>query len=371
MTDQVNIISICCTVFFDTNEHSKKSDSDQIDFRSHINDLISIAFKYIGQTNRIILIHRNGAAIAYMGSPDDAMLLAMDIRNQILIVNKHGSTPLSVCIGIHLERLVSDFSEQFSTVSDGIRAAKRLMRHAKPNEILVSRSYYENTAPSTQQISTMFNSACLKHDNHVLDYHTHLVNLNQNISLVFNQPLSLDHQKMLTENHKQSESAKFFRVVNRKYIVACSFFLIALFALVKLAITPESTAVVLPHKTVENLGQEEKHKTQNPNTLVTKSNSILMVESRNDKKALIVEELEQELVQESEQEKVTHKKSGQKNVKTNPVKKNVKKKPEKTTDTSAKNNKTKEISWKALKESIRQGQKHECTQAEIALNQCD
>lgn len=364
MTDQVNIISICCTVFFDSNERSKNSDVDQIDFKNYADDLISIAFKYIGQTNRIILIHRNGATIAHMGSPDDAMLMAIDIRNHILIVNKHDSTPLSVCIGIHLECLVTDFNEQSNTIGDGIRAAKRMMRQAKPNEILVSRSYYENTSPSTQQISTVFNSACLKHDNHVLEYHAHLVNLNKNLIPVLNQPLSLDHQKMLTENHKLPKSAKFLRAVNRKYVVACSFFLIALFALVKLAIAPESTAVVLPHKTVENLAHEKKLKTQNPTKLVTKPNTILVEESRNEKKVSIVQELVQE--------KVTHKKSAQKNVKTNHVKKNVKQKPEKRIDTTTKNNKTKEIiSWKVLKDSIRQGQKHECTQAEIALNQCD
>ena len=381
MTDQVNIISICCTVFFDINEHSKKSGSDQIGFKNNADNIISIAFKYIGQSNRIILIHRNGAAIAYMGSPDDAMLMAMDIRNQILIVNKLDSTPSTICIGIHLEpvRLVTDFNEQFCTVSDCIRAAKRLMRRAKPNEILVSRAYYENTAPSTQQISIVFNSACLKHENHVLEYDAHQVNLNKNLIPVFNQPLSLDHQKMLTENHKQPESTKFLRAIN-KYAVACLLCLLALSALVKLAIAPESTAVVSPHKTVENLAQEKKLKTQNPNTLATKSNTTLVEESRNDKKAPIVEKLiqeaeqekVQELVQESEQEKVTHKKSVQKNVKTNHVKKNVEQKPEKRIDTTAKNNKAKEIiSWKVLKDSIRQGQKHECTQAEIALNQCD
>ena len=385
MTDQVNIISICCTVFFDINEHSKKSDSDQIGFKNHADDIISIAFKYIGQSNRIILIHRNGAAIAYMGSSDDAMLMAMDIRNQILIVNKLDSMPLTICIGIHLEpvRLVTNFNEQFCTVSDCIRAAKRLMRRAKPNEILVSRAYYENTAPSTQQISIVFNSACLKHENHVLEYQAHQVNLSKNLIPVFNLPLSLDHQKVLIENHKQPQSAKFLRAIN-KYAVACLLCLLALAALVKLAIAPESTAIVIPNKTVENLTDEKKLETQNPNTLETKSNTTLMEESSNDKKSPIVEKLDQELiqeakqekvqelVQESEQKKVTHKKSVQKNVKTNHVKKNVEQKPEKVSDTTAKNNKTKEIiSWKALRESIRQGQKHECTQAEIALNQCD
>lgn len=363
MTDQVNIISICCDIFFDINNYSKKSDSDQIDFGSHINDLNSTAFKYIGQTNRIILTTRNGTTIAYMGSPDDAMLMAIDIRNEILIANKHHSAPLSVCIGIHLEQVgvVNEFNEQSNIIGDGINAAKRIMSHAKVNEILVSRSYYENTTSSTQQISTMFDSACLKQENHVLEYQVHLVNRSKNLIPVLNQSLSLDHRKILTETLKPSESSGFLRAINRKYAVACSFFLVALFALVKLAIAPEPTKEVLPpHKTVENLALEKKIKTKNLKELETKSDLTLEEESRNDKKAPLI------------QEKVAHKKSGQKNVKTNQVKKNVQQKLKKRIDTTAKNNKTKEIiSWKILKDSIRQGQKHECTQSEIALNQCD
>ncbi|MEO6118744.1 MAG: hypothetical protein ABIP37_06700 [Methylotenera sp.] len=89
MTDRLNIISICCNVFLDIIDHSKKPD-EQIVFRNHINDLISIAFKYIGQTDRIILNTGNGAAIAYMGPPEDAIFMAMDIRKEVLKANKHG-----------------------------------------------------------------------------------------------------------------------------------------------------------------------------------------------------------------------------------------------------------------------------------------
>jgi len=59
-------------------------------------------------------------------------------------------------------------------------------------------------------------------------------------------------------------------------------------------------------------------------------------------------------------------------VKATPVKKEVKQKTKNRVDDSTSiKSKTKQIiSWESLKSSMKQGQKHECTQSEIALNQC-
>ncbi|HYN53892.1 MAG TPA: adenylate/guanylate cyclase domain-containing protein [Methylotenera sp.] len=357
MTNQVNIISICCNVFLDVIDHSKKPDSEQIVSRNHMNDLISIAFKYIGKTDRIMLNTGDGAAIVYMGSPEDAMFMAMDIRKGVLRANKPGITPMSVCIGIHLESVCSlnDINVKPNIIGDGINTAKRIMSHAKPNEILVSREYYENSSPSTQQISTMFNGSGVKQENHVLEYQAYLVNLNQNITHIVNQPLTSDQPIILTESLKSSGSS----AINWKYAVVCSFFLITLFAVVKLANAPESPKQVLtPHKTVENSALEKKLKAENLNTLVTNPNITLKEESFNDKNdALMQEKIPKKLEQDI--------------VKTNLAKKDVKQIPNRV-DSTPEKNKTKEIiSWKILQDSIRQGQKNKCTQLEITLKQCD
>ncbi|MEO6118743.1 MAG: adenylate/guanylate cyclase domain-containing protein, partial [Methylotenera sp.] len=132
--------------------------------------------------------------------------------------------------------LVNDINEQPNIIGDGINAAQRIMNHAKPNEILVSRSYYENTSLSTQKLSTLFNGSGVKHENHILDYQAHLARLNQDQAATANQPSTLDPPLILTDNLKSSESSGFLNTVSWKYAMASLFILAALFAIVKLTI---------------------------------------------------------------------------------------------------------------------------------------
>lgn len=354
MTNQVNIISICCNIFLNVNDHSKKTDSAQPIFRNHINDLISIAFNYIGKTDRIMLNTGNGAAIVYMGSPEDAMFMAMDMRKEILSANIEGSAPLSVCIGIHLEPISSlnDIQGKANIIGNGIDIAKRIMNHAKPNEILVSRTYYENTPPSTQQISTMFNGSGLKHENHVLEYQAYLVNLNKKQTHNIKMRPTLEQPLILTESMRASKSTKFLNTIKWKYAAGSLFGLFALFTTVKLTFTPAEP--VIHNKTVQNL-PEKKFRSESFNTF--KSDITLQDNSNNKNEALLQEEKSYKTLKQSKD-------------KTNLAKKDSKI-PKHRASSMPEKNKTKEIiSWKILRDSIRQGQKNKCTQLEITLKQC-
>lgn len=386
MTGQLNIISIFCNVFSDIIDHSKKPDSSQLAFKDHISDLFSIAFEHIGQTNRIILMTRNGAAIAYMGSPAEAMLMAMDIRNGISIANKPGSAPLSVCIGIHLEpvRLENEFNQQSNIVEDGINAAKRMMSHAKPNEILVSHSYYENIPPSTQALSTLFDDSGVKHEHHVLD----LAGLNQDQEAV---PTNLELPIISTDSLKSSESSGFLHSIGWSHALVGLFILIALGAL--FAITKLPTAPLeMPNKTAKNIPLEAVQP-PNLNTLAVKPEIPLeQVQPPNLNTVEVKPELPLEHTQPSnfntlsvepdiplKKAHVNGKGNAFMQEKSNPTgsvkaslaKKEVKPENESSADVTSTQDEPEEIiSWKILKKSMKQGQKHACTRAEIAMNQC-
>lgn len=77
----------------------KKTDSEQIRIKNNFNDLINHSLKDIAQNDRIILDTGDGAAIAYMGSPEDALFMAISIRDGILKGNTQNSTPLYVRFG--------------------------------------------------------------------------------------------------------------------------------------------------------------------------------------------------------------------------------------------------------------------------------
>ncbi|MGZ8262226.1 MAG: adenylate/guanylate cyclase domain-containing protein, partial [Methylotenera sp.] len=299
MTDRINIISICCMVFLDDFDNSKKPDSEQIVFENQINDLINIAFKYLAQNDRIILNIGDGVAIAYAGSPEDAMFMAMDFREEILNANTYSSASLYVRIGIHLEPegVVNNINGQPNIIGDGINVAKRIMSFAKPNEVLVSRSYYENIPRSMQKISNLFDCSGVNHDEHVRDHEAYVVRLNQDQD----QAAAAKHPLTVMDIPQSPESSGFLNKVSWKYAVPGLLILVALFALVQLTIAPpepiislaksvaaepEKVSVILtasakpnkdvlmPNKTVENSPSEEFQST-NINELATTSNITL------------------------------------------------------------------------------------------------
>ncbi len=366
MTEQLNIISIFCNVFLDGIDHSKKADSEQIVLRNHVNNLFNIAFKYIGQTNRIILVNGNGAAIAYAGPAEDAMLMAKDILNGILSANKQGSAPLSVCIGVHLEpvRVVNDFNEQANIIGNGINAAKQMTSLAKPNEILVSRPYYENIPPSIQALSTLFEGSGVKYENHVLDYQAYLAGLKQD-QVSENEPSALDQPFTSIHSLQSAEKSGFLSASSWKYALASLFILVTLFAAVKLALAPQET----PNKKLKTLPLQASQ-SSNPRTLPIEPEIPLQKANVDDKDSVSV----QEKLEPTAQVKATLMQEElelTKPVRATPAKKEVKQKTKSRIDSTSKKSKAKQIiSWESLKNSIKQGQKNECTQAEIALNQC-
>ena len=70
--------------------------------------MTSIALKYIDQNERIILNNSNGAVIAYLGSTENAMFIASDMRDEILKINANISSNLNLRIGIHLDHVKAE-----------------------------------------------------------------------------------------------------------------------------------------------------------------------------------------------------------------------------------------------------------------------
>ena len=364
MIERLNIISIFCNVFLDVSEHSKKTDTEQIVLRNHIDGLFNIAYEYIGQTNHIILVTDTGATIAYEGPPESAMLMARDMLNEILVANKQGSISLSVCIGIHLQpvREVNDFNEQSNIIGSGINAAKRMVSRANPNEILVSRSYYENIPPSTQAISTLFNDQNDKYENHVLDYQAYLAELN--LHKVPENQSSVLNESFTSHSQPAPEKTRFLKANSWKYALASLFIVVALFSIVELGLTPAEA----PSKKVKTLPLEA-FQSSNLKTSSAKPKIIPEIPE--------IPEIKPEIPLQnanpdgkdnvSEQEKVEPTDPAKPKL----AKKAVKQQTKNRVDSTSEKSKTKEIiSWESLKSSIRQGKKHDCTQSEIALNQC-
>ena len=170
----MNKTTICSVVFLDIVEYSKKSVAEQIKLKNQFNALISLAIKNVPVTDRIILDTGDGAAISFLGDPEDALLTAMKLREA---VHSGQEIPFFLRIGINLGpvRLVQDINKQPNIIGDGINVAQRIMNFAEPNQILVSRSFFDVISCVTDEYAKLFEYQGSRTDKHVREHELYAV----------------------------------------------------------------------------------------------------------------------------------------------------------------------------------------------------
>ncbi len=172
MDQRTNRTFICSVLYTDIVEYSKKSVEEQIFLKERFNALLSEIIKDIAVNDRIILDTGDGAAIGFMGDPEDALFVAMELRDSVQNEQADPSLPLSMRMGINLGpvKLITDINKQLNLIGDGINVAQRVMSFSDPGKLLVSRSYYEVISCLSQEYAKLFNYEGLHADKHVREH---------------------------------------------------------------------------------------------------------------------------------------------------------------------------------------------------------
>ncbi|MCX5883490.1 MAG: hypothetical protein NTU74_17355, partial [Deltaproteobacteria bacterium] len=126
--------------------------------------------KNVAVNDRIILDTGDGAAICFLGDPEDALFVAMSLRDAVLSdADQFTDDPLLVRFGINLGpvKLVNDINNQKNIIGDGINTGQRIMSFAEPGQILVSRSYFEVVSCLTQEYAKLFHYLGMRADKHI------------------------------------------------------------------------------------------------------------------------------------------------------------------------------------------------------------
>jgi class 3 adenylate cyclase len=172
MDQRTNRTFICSVLYTDIVGYSKTSVEEQISLKERFNTLLSEILKDIAVNDRIILDTGDGAAIGFLGDPEDALFVAMELRDSIQIEQVDPSLPLSVRMGINLGpvKLLTDINKQLNLIGDGINVAQRVMSFAEPGKLLVSRSYYEVISCLSQEYAKLFKYEGVHADKHVREH---------------------------------------------------------------------------------------------------------------------------------------------------------------------------------------------------------
>jgi hypothetical protein len=160
---------VCSVLFLDLAEYSKKPVSEQLQIKQEFNRILTRALEHVPSRDRIILDTGDGAAVTFMGDPEDALFASMAMRD--------GVGALAVRCGVNLGpvRLVKDLNGQMNIIGDGINVAQRVMSFARPGQLLVSRSFYEVVSCLSRDYANLFHHEGARTDKHVREHDVYSV----------------------------------------------------------------------------------------------------------------------------------------------------------------------------------------------------
>src|SRR3954449_3068149 len=161
---------VCSVLFLDIVEYSKKPVAEQLQLKQEFNRVLTQALEHVPQRDRIILDTGDGAAVTFMGDPEDALFSALAVRNM-------ASDGMPVRLGVNLGpvRLVKDLNGQMNIIGDGINVAQRVMSFADPGQLLVSRSFYEVVSCLSRDYMNLFRHEGSRTDKHVREHEVYSV----------------------------------------------------------------------------------------------------------------------------------------------------------------------------------------------------
>jgi hypothetical protein len=81
MQAATNRTFICSVVFLDIVEYSRKPVAEQIQLKERLNTLLTEALANVAPNDRIILDTGDGAALSFLGDPEDALFVSLALRD--------------------------------------------------------------------------------------------------------------------------------------------------------------------------------------------------------------------------------------------------------------------------------------------------
>jgi class 3 adenylate cyclase len=160
---------VCSVLFLDIADYSQKPVAEQLQLKQAFNQALAVALEHVAPRDRIILDTGDGAAITFMGDPEDGLFSSMAMRDLA------GSVPVRLGVNLGPVRLVKDLNGQMNIIGDGINVAQRVMSFARPGQLLVSRSFYEVVSCLSRDYASLFRHEGSRTDKHVRAHEVYAV----------------------------------------------------------------------------------------------------------------------------------------------------------------------------------------------------
>ena len=373
----MNKTSISSVVCFDIIDFAKKSETERQIAKKQFNAFIDLAVVDIPEKDSLIVDTGHGAIVTCSGSLEnaleDALFIALTVRDEVLNSNAKSENPLYLLIGINLGSVKvaksTNVNDAPNIVGEGLVEAQRIMSFAKPNQILVSRAYYDMASKLTLEIAQMFE----KYDMHAYEHDIYAVRL------LNEKATSVEHSAVIPEQIDVQENASTMLAFNwSSYILPLLLALAILFAFTKWMQQPADTPTITMPPTVQETSDNTSVDASQGDTVAGSDAEAVSAENTLTKQTTTQNQPRQTNAADKTPVK---KKASQETTSTSPTKESAKSSTREsvvTKDNSARaesanasNQSGEKSGWQSFKENIKKGAEKECTQAERALNQCN
>lgn len=169
---QLNRTFIGSVLFIDIVGYSMRTVPDQIDMKELFNTLLADAVQNVATNERIMVDTGDGAGIAFLGDPEDALFAALSLRDAINDGKATVGEPGFVRMGINLGplKIVRDINGHTNMIGDGVNDAQRVMSFAESGQVMVSHSYYDIISRFSHDYAQLFVYEGTRHDKHVREH---------------------------------------------------------------------------------------------------------------------------------------------------------------------------------------------------------
>jgi len=183
---------LSAVVFMDVVGYTKGSVERQIKIKDHMNSVVEKSVESVDEVDRIIVDSGDGAAICFLGDPEDSLFCAVKLRDGFHALSNQDAVQYEVCIGINLGpvKVVKDVNNRRNVLGDGINVAQRIMSFSDSGQILVSRSFYEVISCLSQEYECLFHYRGKKQDKHAREHTVYEFNIPENSTTTFEDKTS-------------------------------------------------------------------------------------------------------------------------------------------------------------------------------------
>lgn len=169
---QLNRTFIGSVLFIDIVGYSTCTVPDQLEMKELFNVMLGEAVQNVAPGERIMVDTGDGAGIAFLGDPEDALFAALSLRDSIEASKLTIGVPGFVRMGINLGplKIVRDINGHTNMIGDGVNDAQRVMSFSEPGQVMVSHSYFDIISRFSRDYTQLFVYEGTRQDKHVREH---------------------------------------------------------------------------------------------------------------------------------------------------------------------------------------------------------